>query len=205
MATWPTDSVRTKNWGTEILTDSDLEAQYDLLHTWVNDAMDGSTGHDHSGGTNEGPQISLTAGVTGTLPVANGGTGLTTLAGVSAAIGNLLFPIGAIYTTITSTNPGTALGFGTWTAFGSGRCLVGLDSGQTEFDTVEETGGAKTHTLQVSEIPAHTHTLPSTGAAGSGSSGGDSGSGLTSGSTGGGGAHNNLQPYIVVYFFKRTA
>lgn len=116
------------------------------------------------------------------------------------------FPVGAIYTSVVSTNPATTLGYGTWTAFASGRTLVGVDTGQTEFDTVEETGGAKTHTLTTAEIPAHTHSAfdfsggPSNLAGG----GGLNISGNT-GSTGGGGAHNNLQPYITVYFFKRTA
>jgi microcystin-dependent protein len=50
------------------------------------------------------------------------------------------------------------LGFGTWAAFGAGRVLVGLDAGDVDFDTVEETGGAKTHTLTVDEMPSHTHT-----------------------------------------------
>lgn len=54
---WPSDSVRSKNWGTETLTDSDLEGQLDLLHTWVNDALDETSGHKHDGTTNEGPQI----------------------------------------------------------------------------------------------------------------------------------------------------
>lgn len=55
-----------------------------------------------------------------------------------------VYPVGCIYTTIVSTNPATVFGFGTWSAFGAGRVLVGLDSGNTAFDTVEETGGAKT-------------------------------------------------------------
>lgn len=38
-----------------------------------------------------------------------------------------------------------------------GRVVAGLDSSQTEFDTLGETGGAKTHTLLVSEMPSHTH------------------------------------------------
>lgn len=128
----------------------------------------------------------------------------TTLTGM-ANILNVIYPIGCIYTTIVSTNPGTVFGFGTWTAFGAGRVLVGLDAGQTEFDTVEETGGAKTHTLTESEMPAHTHTsiVPASGFGGTDGNGSTT-SGST-GSTGGGAAHNNLQPYIVVYFFKRTA
>jgi hypothetical protein len=59
-----------------------------------------------------------------------------------------LYPVGSVYINASvSTNPGTLLGFGTWAAFGAGRVLVGLDAGDVDFDTVEETGGAKTHTL----------------------------------------------------------
>ena len=57
MASWPSDSVRTKNWGTETLTDVDLEAQLDVLHSWVNDALDETSGHKHDGTSNEGPKI----------------------------------------------------------------------------------------------------------------------------------------------------
>lgn len=54
------------------------------------------------------------------------------------------FPVGALFIAVVSTNPATLLGYGTWTAFGAGRVLVGVDSGDADFDTVEETGGAKT-------------------------------------------------------------
>lgn len=189
----------------------------------------------------------------------------TTLADVL----KLVYPIGSIYISVVSTNPATLFGFGTWAAFGTGRTLVGIDAGQTEFDVVEETGGAKTHTLVTSEMPSHTHTqdahnhtqdahnhtqdahnhtqdahshvqrLP-TGQTGSQASGtrdasttGSQADALSTASstatnqattatnqaatatnqaatatnqnTGGDGAHNNLQPYIVVYMFKRTA
>jgi hypothetical protein len=130
-----------------------------------------------------------------------------------------VYPVGSIYIAVVSTNPATLLGFGTWTAFATGQTLVGIDTGQTEFDTVEETGGSKTHTLTESELPAHTHPRGSRhwGGAANGASGrisangvsgagvaNDSDSGVT-GSTGSGSAHNNLQPYIVVYMWKRTA
>ena len=87
--------------------------------------------------------------------------------------------------------------------------MVGLDSSDTDFDSAEETGGAKTHTLTVNQIPAHTHTLDTSDQpAGTGSlevaGGSPVGTKLTQ-STGGGQAHNNLQPYIVVYMWKRTA
>ena len=69
-----------------------------------------------------------------------------------------LYPVGSIYINASvSTNPSTLFGFGTWVEFGKGRVLVGVDTGQTEFDTLGETGGAKTHTLTINEMPAHSH------------------------------------------------
>lgn len=132
-----------------------------------------------------------------------------------------LFPIGTIYASVVATNPGTLLGFGTWVAYGAGRVMVGHNASDTDFDTAEETGGEKTHTLTEAEMPVHTHVQNShthtytvwgyDGAAGPG--GGDgSGYGYTTGGTvatnqnaGSGSAHNNLQPYIVTYLWKRTA
>lgn len=156
---------------------------------------------------------------------------------------NAIYPVGTIYTTIVATNPGSVFG-GTWVEFGAGRVLVGRSSGETEFDTVEETGGAKTVTLSSAQMPNHTHTQDAHSHTGSTDTGtpfgtnklygfGTSESGVngvraynitnnydnsnhthsfTTGNatatnqyTGGGGSHNNIQPYIVVYFFKRTA
>ena len=130
-----------------------------------------------------------------------------------AAIAGEAFPVGAVFIAVVSTNPATLLGYGTWSAFGAGRMLVGLDAGDTDFDTVEETGGAKTHTLTTAEMPAHTHpevapTSASGGALRFGVDTNASGAvtdGNATGSTGGGGAHNNMPPYIVVYMWKRTA
>ncbi len=142
------------------------------------------------------------------IGIGSEGSVLTVVSGVPAWRANNAYPVGCIYITTVSTNPATVFGFGTWTAFGAGRTLVGLDAGQTEFDVVEETGGAKTHTLTSAEMPAHTHTFPGEQLANQGGSVGSryatSGTTTTS-STGSGGAHNNLQPYIVVYFWKRTA
>jgi len=124
-----------------------------------------------------------------------------------AATFETLYPVGSIYTnTAVATNPATLLGFGTWVAFGAGRVLVGIDAGQTEFDTLGETGGANTHTLTVDEIPAHTHTAENQTGASYGQPAGqiNNSSGETA-STGGGLEHNNLQPYIVVYMWNRTA
>ena len=190
-----------------------------------------------------------------------------------AALLDYFHPVGDIKMTVVNTNPGTIIG-GTWVAWGTGRVPVGVDTGQIEFDTVEETGGAKTHTLTVAETPSHNHTQDAhthtqnahthtqnahnhsitdqvhshgsvvtaavggsgvrtdyTGDAASsafpqGVTTGGSATGITSTnnatatdqnttatnqnttatnqSTGGGGAHNNLQPYITCYFWKRT-
>lgn len=137
------------------------------------------------------------------------------------SIMSTLNPIGTIREFNVSTNPNTLLGFGTWAAFGTGRVTVAIDVGQTEFDTLAETGGAKTHTLISAEMPVHTHIQDSHAHTRAGSSSGGSGgirydattgttitvdsTTATNQNTGGGGAHNNLQPYIVVYRWCRTA
>lgn len=130
----------------------------------------------------------------------------------AADIGNALYPVGSIYMSVNNTNPSTFFG-GTWVSWGAGRVPVGVDTNDTDFATVEKTGGEKTHTLTVSEMPSHKHTVE---AIGSGTtqqeltafnvgttSGIDSYAGTDF--TGGGQAHNNLQPYITCYMWKRTA
>jgi hypothetical protein len=83
----------------------------------------------------------------------NSSTLLATTAFVQAAL-QALHPVGSIYINATNaTNPGTLLGFGTWTAFGAGRVPVGFNAGNPLFDTAEETGGSADSTL-----PTHTHT-----------------------------------------------
>ena len=124
-----------------------------------------------------------------------------------------VYPVGSIYINASDgTNPGTLLGFGTWVAFGAGRVPVGIDAGQTEFDTAEETGGAKTHTLTISEMPSHNHNQPAGISPApnandvdiTGGNGRTIDNNILTDNTGGGNAHNNLQPYIVVYMWKRT-
>ena len=121
-----------------------------------------------------------------------------------------VYPVGCIYTSTVATNPSTLFGFGTWSEYGQGRVLVGK-SAEAEFDTLGKTGGAKTHTLTVAEMPAHQHPMArADGGATYQYSYKNNIGHPTSGvayieSAGGGGAHNNLQPYIVVYFWKRTA
>jgi len=76
------------------------------------------------------------------------------------------WPVGSIFLSVVSTNPGILLGVGTWVAFATGRMLFGIDPGQSEFDTVEETGGSKTvtpagtvsqPTFTGSALSAHSH------------------------------------------------
>jgi len=144
------------------------------------------------------------------------------------------YPIGKLYFSTVSTNPATILGFGTWTAFGTGKIPIGVDTGDSDFDTVEKTGGAKTKTIAEANLPAHVHsngtlaiasdgahTHTVTGGTGSGSNisiQGGSGSISTSssgahthsitgsmGSIGSGTALDIMPPTITVYMFKRVS
>jgi hypothetical protein len=130
-------------------------------------------------------------------------------------------PVGATWNGGTnSANPSTYLpghSASTWVADSAGKVQVGLDSTDTAFDTADETGGAKTHTLDITEMPTHSHiSLSYLSDTGSGAAGllranvaaGDvsynTGAGTTN-ERGSSAAHNNLQPYIVKYMWKRTA
>nr|DAJ54109.1 MAG TPA: baseplate wedge protein [Caudoviricetes sp.] len=121
-------------------------------------------------------------------------------------------PVGSLFETTVSTNPGTLYG-GTWAAWGGGRTPVGVNTADTSFNTVEKTGGAKTHTLTVQEIPNHDHDLNAVNEGVDNPNGGyhpgwtfnkQYTAQVMSASTGGGQAHNNLQPYITCYMWKRT-
>lgn len=182
-----------------------------LTHT----EMDANLTHLGGDGTYVMP---TTDGDSGQVMSTNGEgqVSFTTLSGVTATISNA-YPVGSIYMNASNaTNPATLLGFGTWTAFGAGRVLIGIDSSDTDFDTAEETGGSKTHALTIGELASHNHTVGSNdsgtgtgGAAGNMELVRDAGTGngpaVTSSTTGDGDAHNNVQPYIVVYMWKRTA
>ena len=57
---------------------------------------------------------------------------------------DLIYPIGAIYMSVNSTNPGNLFG-GTWVAWGSGRVPVGVNTSDSDFSSPEKTGGSKSH------------------------------------------------------------
>ncbi len=174
-------------------------------------------------------------------PTASSGTNTTqvaTTAFVTAAVTASLaavYPVGSIYINAgVSTNPATLLGFGTWTAFGAGRVMVGLNASDALFDTLEETGGSKdaivvTHAHTTSTTvtdPQHQHAassgnfLTETGS-GSYAYGGtganisvvtntaNASTGISVSTTintsGDPGTNANLQPYITVAMWKRTA
>ena len=182
-----------------------------LTHT----EMDANLTHLGGDGTYVMP---TTDGDSGQVMSTNGEgqVSFTTLTGVTATIANA-YPVGSIYMNCSNaTNPGTLLGFGTWSAFGEGRVLIGIDSSDTDFDTAEETGGSKTHTLTEAQLPSHRHQVGSNdsgtgtgGAAGNMELVRDAGTGngpaVNSSFTGSGDAHTIVQPYIIVYMWKRTA
>jgi hypothetical protein len=145
-----------------------------------------------------------------------GKLGSATLAQMSLIMGHV-YPVGSVVTLGVSTNPATLFGIGTWTAI-AGKVIVGINAGDAEFDTLDETGGAKTVTLTSAQsgLPAHTHALAY------GSSGSDGGypetpyntdtfaantaqTTVANAAANASEAHTNLQPYIVKYVWQRTA
>ena len=67
-----------------------------------------------------------------------------------------IYPVGSIYTSVSPTSPATLFG-GTWERFGNGKAIVGVDESDDDFKTVALTGGSKTKTIAVGNLPAHTH------------------------------------------------
>lgn len=136
---------------------------------------------------------------------------------------NKIYPVGSIYTNATSsTNPATLLGFGTWSAFGAGRVMVGFDSGDSDFDTAEKTGGAKTFNNQhdhktpfgydntnfysENETPTYgSEVRTSSRNAFSRGSRATAGGRYMSTDSAGSTTQSIVQPYITVYMWKRTA
>lgn len=126
----------------------------------------------------------------------------------------LMHRVGDIIFSTSDENPSTIYG-GTWVAWGKGQVPVGVDTSDSDFNTVEKTGGEKEHTLTVDEMPSHTHAqyVTSDNVSGGGirvdyTKDGTSIpylQGIDTGSSGGNQPHNNIQPYITCYMWKRTA
>ena len=219
------DSLPSGNAG-KIVKGTEIDTEFNNIATAV------ATKADLSSPTFTGTP-SLPTGTTGvTQSTSDDSTKLATTAfvqDIADAIKNALYPVGSIYTNSSvSTNPGTLLGFGTWTAFGAGRVMVGFNASNSLFDTAEETGGSAdaivvshSHTATVTD-PGHTHThnadrwnSPVTGAPDGYSPGfrdadatinsATTGISVSISTTGSSGTNANYQPYITVYMWKRTA
>lgn len=208
----------------KIVKGTEIDTEFNNIATAV------STKADTASPTFTGT-VTLPSGTVGvTQSYGDNDTSLATTAFVQAALAAVypvIYPVGSIYTNASvSTNPGTLLGFGTWVAFGAGRVMVGLDAGNAAFDTLEETGGSAdatlvshTHTATVTD-PGHQHyadlnaggtnTFYVAGAAGNTASqlltkSAVTGITVSNSTEGSSGTNANLQPYIVVYMWKRTA
>lgn len=144
------------------------------------------------------------------------------------------WPVGSIFMSVSATSPAISLGGGTWQRWGVGRVAVSLDTSQEEFNVVEKTGGEKTHILTAGEMPGHTHAVAAhqhsftiqytenaaannsdttkvtdiQGAAGGGGASAvpltNAAGGGNTGSAGSNQGHNNIQPYITCYMWKRV-
>ena len=138
------DALATGN-ANKIVKGTEIDDEFEALQTAVNSKADKNN-------------AALTG--TPTAPTASFGTDSTqisTTAFVQAAMA-AVYPVGSIYSNAAvSTNPATLLGFGTWTAYAAGRVLVGLDSGNAAFNTLEETGGSANQANL-----AHTHSFSAT-------------------------------------------
>jgi len=170
---------------------------------------------------------------TPTAPTASSDTDTTQIAttafvqAAATAALQAVYPVGSIYiNAAVTTNPATLLGFGTWSEFGAGRVLVGQNTSDAGFDTLQETGGSKdaivvSHTHSVTD-PGHSHNYDKfTGQLGPGGGVNMAGSdgtpaytstatnsvstGVSIAAAGSSGTNANLQPYIVVKMWRRTA
>lgn len=141
------------------------------------------------------------------------------------SLANLFFPIKKVVIFNDNDDHSNYLGF-TWERIASGKMLVGIDSADTDFNTIGKTGGEKEHTLTINEMPAHSHKLQGNtnvvfdenpiypyllASAKRGYASGDSVI-LSDGyeindttNTGGGQSHNNMPPYQVVALWQRIS
>lgn len=124
--------------------------------------------------------------------------------------------IGALYFTTNNTNPSEEIGYGTWQKYAEGRAIVGHSGDVTSAtpDWAKVGGnifGSYTHQLSIAEMPSHSHRIQE--GVDQGGSGGraDLGNIIPFNNdtfvepTGGSQPHNNVQPSIVVFIWRRTA
>jgi hypothetical protein len=127
-----------------------------------------------------------------------------------AQVVDAIWKVGDLYTSTSPISPAIKYGVGTWEAYGAGRVFVGIDPNDEDFDTVGKEGGEKAHPLTVDENGPHTHSeSKDTGIqqveSGTQPSRYPSNGTGTTGSSGLGTPHNNLQPFTVVYAWRRIA
>ena len=185
----------------KVISGADFNTEFTAVQTAVN------TKADLAGSASQAFSATTATAGTNTTQVAT--TAFVTSALTAATINALVYPVGSIYfNAAVSTNPATLLGFGTWVAYAAGRVPVGKAASGT-FDTLGEEQGAETHTLTIAEMPAHTHTYGKSTTSEAMSihdiSGLRGAATTNTSSTGGGDAHNNIQPSITVYMWRRTA
>jgi hypothetical protein len=186
---------------------TEIDDEYNAIAVAV--ATKANTNNTALTGTPTAPTASASTNSTQIATTAYTTSAITAAVPTAAQVNAHAYPVGSVYTSVVATNPATLLGVGVWEAFGAGRVMLGHGGGYTAGDT----GGYTTdsHSLSVNEIPPHTHGLPLRHGGGNGTSPyyavTHEGSYFTSNSTGGGAAHTHdiMQPYIVVYIWKRTS
>ena len=212
----------------KVISGGDFNTEFTAVQTAVN------TKAEVNGSATESFSATTAASGTNTTQVAT--TAFVTASTSASTMADIVYPVGAIFTTTTayadSAAVVTAIGGTTWVVFGAGKVLVGVDSSDADFDTIEETGGTKTHTLTAAQLPDHNHTYAKLTGQGSGSgvnfAGSSTGlaytwkktddetvtattnhsldtSDIAAGTYPAGGSHPIVQPYITVYMWKRTA
>jgi hypothetical protein len=213
------DSLTTGDPG-KLIKGSEIDAEYTAIATAI---------------TSKADTASPTFTGTPSAPTAASGTNtaqIATTAFVQAAL-STIYPVGFILSTVTNYADSAAVvaAFGgtTWVRFGAGKVPVGYDSGDSDFNTVENTGGSKdaivvshSHTASTTSTDSgHSHSVNTYSRLEGGTGGnsfwvdvagtttGSASANITSSTTvnsaGSSGTNANLQPYVVVYMWKRTA
>ena len=119
---YPQDLIRSKDWGTEILTDADLEGQIDLLIAWIMAALDSTTGHAHEATSNKSPKINVGTG----LIVTNQALGDVLYASSASAFARLAGNTTTTKKFLTQTGNGAVSAAPTWSTLVAGDIPTSL-------------------------------------------------------------------------------